>query len=167
MSLPEDIHTPLIIGDGADGANGAYSPSTLSLNVSEIDKDRLWYVPERIANVTSLAIGAPSARYPSDNGFSMVGFPRGLSLTGKLTGGAGVTVTAMVEATNNLEYWVDVTKLFTKGDGTAPASLTVTAGILTFAIAITQLPRFLYYRVPITIVGGIDNAVIMDLLRFP
>jgi hypothetical protein len=167
MSLPKDIHTPLIIGNGADGADGAYSPSTLALNVSEVDKDRFWYVPERIADVADLAIGDPSARYPSVNGFSMLGFPRGLSLTGKLTAGAGVTVTAIVEATNNLEYWVDVTKLFTQGDGTAPTSLTVTTGILTFAIAITQLPRFLYYRVPITIAGGTDNAVILDLLRFP
>jgi hypothetical protein len=146
--------------------NGLGYQSVLTYNVSEVDKDRNFYAPERIADVTTLAIGDPTARYPSDNGFSMVGFPRGLSITGKLTGGAGVTVTATVEATNNLEYWVDVTEMFTQGDGDTPASLTVTAGILTFAIAITQMPRFLYYRIPITIAGGTDNAVILDLLRF-
>lgn len=162
-------HPGMIIGDGGGGADGSYDSSTKSLNVSEVDKDRMWYVTQRIANATNLGVGSPIARYPSDDGFCTLGFPEGLSFTGRLYSAAGVTVTLTVETTNDptLGYWIPCTELFTLNNGVdVNTSIISSNQDLYFGLDITRRPANLYYRIPIAVAGVGNNAVILDLLQF-
>lgn len=138
----------------------AYEPGPDALRQRDISPPNFDVVEESFEDDSTLSIA--THYYPSSTGVSMFGY-KDFSISGKLIGGAGVTVTLTVEMTNDEDAasgdWHQVYG-YDDYTNTVMNEWEVTNGTLTFAVSFNE-SNYKYARVVVVVAGGTSNTVVI------
>lgn len=138
----------------------AYEPGPDVLRNRDVSPPNYDVVEESLEDDSTLS--AATHYYPSDTGLSMFGY-KDFSISGKIIGGAGVTVTLYVEMTNDEDVasgdWI---KVYGYDDyvNTVMNEWEVTNDTLLFAISFNE-SNYKYARIVVVISGGTSNTVVL------